>query len=357
LRSAALVLAAVALIFGCTPPQPEPSPSSSPPEQASDLRTQLDLLLTEHVMILAKESAAALNGSPAYRAYATLLTTNQSAMTELLRRAVGNTAANGFSTAWTALNADLVDYAIRVATHQGDQADADTQRLTDTTMPALAVQLANVTLGQAQPFLDLVTAMVTSMRDTIDGAANHQYTAMYLSLGNAVGHAVDLGDTIAAGIVHRFTDRFPGDQASQDAARRARLNVLLQERAYLATMATDAQLNGRTAEAKFTLQALSANLDFVMEQLDNPGLRQLWTDELASIQVYAKNGDSASKQALSQTFVNRLVSMTGASANVVTNQVDATIKVLDDQRTKNADDIADDDRAAATATAPIADAL
>lgn len=347
-----------AALVSCSPGSaPSLSSSNATPAQASDLRIQLDLLLTEHVVIVAKESAAALNSSSEFRAYATLLTTNESALTQLVRRAVGNTTADAFAVHWRALNADLVDYAIQVATHDGDKADADTSRLTDSTMPDLADQLADITLGQAQPMLAIVTKDVTAIRDTIDGEANHQYTAMYTNLETAVSAATTLGDAVAAGVVRRFADRFPGDHASDDVARRVRLNVLLQERAYLETMATDAQLNSRPDERTQALHALSSNLDFLYAELHDSGLRQLWADQATSIQLYASSGDDASKRALSDTFVRRLVATTNVSTSVASNQVDATIRVIDDQREKDTGDIANDDRAAATAMQPIADSL
>jgi hypothetical protein len=355
LRSAALVLVAAALV-ACSG-TPQPTPPTPTPAQASDLRTRLDLLLTEHVMIVAKESAAALNSSTEYRAYAILLTKEEVTLTQLVRQAVGNTAAADFSAAWKALNADLVDYVIRIATHEGDKADADTSRLTDVTMPQLAGRLADITLGQPQQLLAVVTDEVTALRDTIDGAANHQYAGMYTSLQNAVAAATELGDALAVGIVNRFADRFPGDQGSDQAVRRAHLNVLMLERAYLITMATDAQVNGRPAEGTQTLHALSTNVNLIAAQVSDSRLRQLWTDEMVAIQAYTKNGDAASRQALSETFTSRLADVTRAPASVVTNQVDATIKVIDDQRAKNSDDVAVDDRAAATAMQPIADAL
>jgi hypothetical protein len=356
LRSAALVLVAAALV-ACSGGTPAPASLIQSPAQASDLRTQLDLLLTEHVMIVAKESAAALDSSSEYRAYAMLLTTNETTLTDLFRRAVGNAAAGDFSSAWTALNADLVDYAIQVATHDADKADAATGRLTDTTMPQLAGRLADITLGQPPQLLVMVTGEVTALRDTIDGAANHQYAGMYTSLENAVSAGTELGDVLAAGIVQRFSDRFPGDQTSEDAVRRAHLNVLMLERAYLITMTTDAQLNDRPTEGTQGLDALSANVDFIAAQVNDARLRQLWGDEMSAIQSYAKNGDATSRRALSDTIAGRLVLVTRAPASVVGNQLGATIKVIDDQRAKNSDDIASDDRAAATAMEPIADTL
>ena len=308
-------------------------------------------------MIVAKESAAAVNGSAEYPAYAALLSTNEDALTRVVRVAAGSTTASNFSRAWRALNSDLVEYAIRIATHDGDKADAATARLTATTMPQLASQLAELTLGQAQPLLVTVTNEVTALRDTIDAAADHHYAAMYVSLASAVSTATTLGDVLAAKIVQRFPDKFPGDQTASAVDRRVHLNVLTQQRAYLVTMATDAQVNGRGDEKAQALGALSANLDLIVAQVKSSRSRQTWSDELSTILRYASTGDDVSRNALTETFVTQFASITNVSPGIVSNQVNATIKVIDDQRTKKLDDVAGDDRAAATSMAPLADSL
>jgi len=328
-----------------------------PPTQAGDLRTQLDLLLTEHVMIVAKESAAAVNGSAEYPAYAALLSTNEDALTRAVRGSAGSTTASHFSQAWRALNSDLVEYAIRIATHDGEKADAATSRLTATTMPHLAEQFAELTLGRAQPFLVMVTSEVTGLRDTIDAAADHHYAAMYVSLASAVSTAKALGDALSDKIVLRFPDKFPGDQTASAVVRRVHLNVLTQERAYLLTMATDAQVNGRGDEKAQALGALSANLNLIVAEMNSSRSKQAWSDELLTIQRYASTGDEVSRNALTETFVTQFASITNVSPGIVSNQVNATIKVIDDQRSKKLDDVAGDDRAAATSMAPLADSL
>jgi phage tail protein X len=333
------------------------SPSPSQATQAADLRTQLDLLLTEHVMILAKESASAMNSSEEYAGYTALLATNEQALVALVGRAGGHTSAALFSRAWEALNADLVEYAIRVATHDGDRADAATSRLTKVTMPALADRFAELTLAQSQPFLVMITTEVTAIRDTIDAAADHHYAAMYTRVAGAVSAATNLGDTVSQGLVSRFPDMFPGDQASPDATHRVHLNVLMQERAYLVTMTTDALLNGRADEKTQALTALTTNLNLVVTEVNDSRSRKLWADELAAIQSYTTSGDAASKSALSENFVSRLASTTNLSPGIVSNQVDATIRVIDDQRSKQYDAVAQDDRTAATGMQPIADSL
>src|SRR5439155_672078 len=90
--------------------------------QAADLRTRLDLLLGEQVMIVAKESAAAVNHSDDYAGYTALLTANSSDLADLMRRAFGNSAAAQLAQQWNVQNGYLVDYAIAVVTHNDGKA-------------------------------------------------------------------------------------------------------------------------------------------------------------------------------------------------------------------------------------------
>ena len=347
----------VTLVSCSVLPAPAPTPTPPPPTQAGDLRTQLGVLLTEHVMIVAKESAGAINRTDDYAGYVALLSTNEGALTRVVRTAIGNTTAGLWSKAWRALNADLVEYAIRIATHDSDRADAASARLTATTMPQLADQLAELTLGQSSQFLPTLHNEITALRDMINAQANHTYAAMYVSLATAISAAATIGDMLANGVALRFPDKFPGDQSTSEVVRRVHLNVLMQQRAYLVTMATAAQISGRTAERAQALGALSTNLDQILKELDSSLSKQAWADELSSLQSYAGSGDSASKRALTDTFVAAFTATTRVSPGIVSNQVNATIKVIDDQREKRLDDVAEDDRAAATATQPIADSI
>ncbi len=112
-----LVAALALLVVACsnsssdtnTPSSARTNPPSVPVEsQAADLRNHLDLLLSEQVMIIAKETAAADNHSDSYTSYTSLLATNLSDLTELMRKAFGNSAANEFSQSWSKQNAYLL---------------------------------------------------------------------------------------------------------------------------------------------------------------------------------------------------------------------------------------------------------
>ena len=94
LRLAALGALGFMLVACSNSTGAETSPASGAPpaavvasSRAADLRTQLDLLLSEHVMIIAKESAAAVNHSDEYSSYTSLLTTNSTDLASVWSRA------------------------------------------------------------------------------------------------------------------------------------------------------------------------------------------------------------------------------------------------------------------------------
>ena len=84
--------------------------------KAADLRTRLDLLLGEHVIVVAKESAAAAAHNDEYMGYLSLLT-NATDLVGLMRSAFGDSAAGQFEQMWAVQNNYLVDYTIGLVTH------------------------------------------------------------------------------------------------------------------------------------------------------------------------------------------------------------------------------------------------
>jgi len=93
---------------------PGPNPADS---KAADLRIRLDLLLGEHVVVVAKQAVAAANHTDEYTGYATLLTTNADATVDVMRSAYGNTAATQLDQVWRIENGYVIDYTIGVVTH------------------------------------------------------------------------------------------------------------------------------------------------------------------------------------------------------------------------------------------------
>lgn len=330
---------------------------------AADLRVQLDLLFGEQVMIVAKESAAAVNHSDQYAAYTALLTTNSTDLADVLRRAFGNTAAAQFTQAWSIQNGYLVDYAIGVVTHNDDKANGAMSGLVNGYVPQFAQLISGLSRLPLDPLTQLTTQQMVEDKVFIDDVFAQKYASFYVDLHKAYAQTSRLGDALAAQIAQSFPDKFPGDPAAHAVDVRVSFNVLLQEHAYLATMATDAVVATRNAEKTAAAAALAANADrlgtafagsfgnAVGTQFDT-----IWAARDAALIGYASS-DAPSKQALTVTFVAAFAALAHVTRSQAANQVGATIKVIDDQRAKSSKTVAGDDRASATAMQPIADSI
>jgi hypothetical protein len=323
---------------------------------AADLRTQLDLLLGEQVMIVAKESAAAANHSDEYASYTALLTTNSIDLAGVMRRAVGNTGADQFAQLWNTHNGYLVDYAIGVVTHNDDKANAAMSDLKGKFVPQYAQHITGLSGLPLDPVTQLTNQQVLEDKAFIDDVFAKNYATFYADLHKAYTQASRLGDAFAAQISQRYPDKFPGDSSQHAVDVRVAFNQLLEERSYLATMATDAVINGRTAEKPQALAAVAAN-SAAIGSLKDQRFAQVWSQETLALDTYAAKNDAASKTALTDTFVAQLASIAGIAPGPIADHVNATIKVVDEQRAKSSKTIAGDDRAAATSTQPIADSI
>jgi hypothetical protein len=343
LRPAAAFLLAAALIACSSQAAAQPSPSTTPPAQsaAADLRTHLDLLLAEHVMIVAKESAAAINHADEYPAYTALLSVNATYVAASFGRAFGATAATQFAKSWEAQNGYLVDYAIRVASHDDDLASAAISRLTGTFAPQFGQMIESSARLPANAITELARQQVLADKAFIDDLASQNYATFYTDLDKAYTHTSQLGDVLARHAVAQYPDRFPGDPSAHAVDSRVTSNLSLQEHSYLTTMATDAAIAKRDADKSAAVSALGA-----------ARLGRTWSLWDSAVVAYATGGNLQGSR-----FVDDLASATGASAATTQFFIVATARVVDDQKSKNFKSLAGNDRAAATATQPIADSL
>lgn len=305
------------------------------------MRTRLDLLLAEHTMIVAKESAAAINHSDEYTAYTALLGVNTTDLAAWFGRAYGATAAIQFTQSWDALDGYLVDYGIQVASHDNDKANATTAALTGM-FPTQFGQMVESSTGiPANGMHDLSYQQVLLDKTLIDDVSAQRYATFYADLDKAYMHTSQLGDALARHAVAQFPDRFPGDPSAHAVESRVTVNLLLQEHSYLATMATDASVAKRAAEQSAAVSALATNA----KQIDKS-----WADWDAALLAYATG-----TKIEPAVFVDKLAYAVPKPA--VQHLVEATIKVVDDQKATSWKSVANDDRAAATAMQPIADSL
>ncbi len=86
-------------------------------------------------------------------------------------------------------------------------------------------------------------------------------------------------------------------------------------------------------------------------------MQQLWGARNSDLIAYATRGDAAARQGLTDKFVTRFYGIAPTAADSARDQVLATIRVIDDQRSKAFKGVAADDRAAAAAMQPIADRI
>ena len=294
-------------------------------------------------MIVAKESAAAITHSEEYPAYTALLGVNTTDLSGLLGRAFGATAATQFTRAWDSQNGLLVDYAIDMASHDDDKAKATAAGLTGTFANQFGVMVEAATGIPANGIHDIAYQQVLLDKAFIDDVTAQKYAAFYTDVDKAYAHTSQLGDALARHATATFADRFPGDPSTHTVEARVAVNLLLQERSYLTTMATDAAIAKREADRSAAVAALATS----SKQLD-----KAWADWDVGLLAYASGADLQVP-----IFVDRLVSATGAPKSAITYYAKATVKVVDDQRSKSSKTLAGDDRAAATATQAVADSL
>ena len=358
LRLGATLLIAAALC-ACnldSGPPPSASPASAAHTPAGDLRTRLDLLLSEQVMIIAKQAGAAVNHSDEYTAYASLLTANSADLTTLFALAFGNTASVQFGQVWNSQNGFLVDYAIGLATHNDDKSKIAISSLTDTFTPHFALLAESLTRVPASVFVGLLGQQFVLEKSSLDALAAGDFTTYYLKLHYAYSWIDRVGDVLAEQIASQFADKYPGDPLAATVNSRVLLNLALQQRAYLETMATDATLNGRAADKAGALVALGTNGNWLESAMDDQRFALIWSRESGALLDYAVKGDGASRSVLTDTFVAELANITKHASGPIASHENATIKVVDDQRAR-AKSVADDDRAAATSMQPIADSV
>ncbi len=366
---AALALVACAPLGSSSTPSPSPagspSPSARPADsKAADLRTQLDLLLGEHVMVVAKQSVAASNHTDEYPGYLTLLASNANSLTSLIRSAFGNNAANQFAQAWAIQNGYLVDYTIGVVTHNDAKSNGAMSGLVNGFAPQFAQLIASLTQVSSDSITQIETEQLTDTKAVIDDETSQSYERLYVDLRTAYAHNSHIGDMLAVGVAQQFPDKFPGDPSISAVDARVSLNDLLQEHSYLTTMMSDAGIAGRSAEAATALGAIAAVrndigpvIGFLLGPDARTGFPQLWGIRDADVFAYANASDSTARQRLTGSFVTQFSALTRVPAASIRDQMTATLTTIDDQRAKTYKKVAADDRAATGAMQAIADQI
>jgi hypothetical protein len=353
-RLAVVALFLVACSTGQTVASSSSRLTSLADSKAADLRVRLNLLLSEQVMVIAKESESVAFQNQALSSYAHLLDVNAGEISLIVRNAFGNRSAEEFYTTWQVLNRDLVEYTIGLVTHNQAIADKYSGDLTSTFVPHFVQVVNRLTDIDAALLTQVMTQQVTATKLVIEGVAGSKFANLYTDLHAAYASTSAFADALAKRIAQKFADKFPGDPSNREVDLRVALASLLQEHSYVATMATNAAIGKRDGESAAAMGALAVNtgsLDGLM-----PGVA-LWIARDSALLGYATSGDASAKQSLIDGFVGPFATATRVPAATITEQINATIKVIDDQRGQSFKGLADDDRTAATTMQPISDAI
>ncbi len=318
---------------------------------AANVRTRLDLLLEERVMLIAKQAEAASNHTGEYSGYATLLSANAGSLADVVYSGFGNSAATELALAWGMQTEYLIDYTIGLVTHDRSKSSTAWSQLTNGFVPRFAKLAADMTRLPLDQVTQLEAAQLTLTKAVIDDAIAQTFPRMY-------------ADLHTSRMVQMFPDKFPGDPSDGSVDRRVSINGLLQEHAYIVTMFSDAQIAGRGPDASAATGALNSNSlaiehalgPFVMSGA-GPRLNDLWATRAAKLIAYAFSADPGAQAWLTDTFATRFSALLPVDAGSARDQIVATLKVIDEQRAGTLSNVALDDQAAAAAMQTIADSI
>jgi hypothetical protein len=252
------------LVAGCShsmdPGQGMASPTSTSATQAASLRTTLNALFAEHVILAGAATGAALDGREAdFKAAAGALDANSVAIAQAVGSVYGKDAEAAFLPLWRRHIGFVVDYTVGAAGRDPAKQEKAVNELVAYTQDFGAfLSAANPNLPKTV-VADLVKHHVVTLKAVVDAQAAKDYLAAYTALRTASGHMSQIADPLAGAIVKQFPARFAGSPAGAPASLRSALNVAMREHVYLAAAATGAALGGREAEFKAAAGALDAN--------------------------------------------------------------------------------------------------
>jgi len=243
---------------GATSPDPTQAGDVDVMSDAANLRTDLNYLLGEHLILAAKATGAALGGrQEQFEAYGGLLNTNGTDLGAAIGSLYGSEAEDEWNRIWSAHNGFFVDYTTGVATDDQAMADQAVNDLTTVYVPEFSAFLAGATGLPEDVLADGITEHVLTTKDIVDAQAAEDWDAAYAAIREAYAHMSMLGDALAPAIAE--ANDIDGDATNAGVDFRTALNQLLQEHLYLASFATDAAIDGRNDEFAAAGAALNTN--------------------------------------------------------------------------------------------------
>ncbi|MBI4785648.1 MAG: copper amine oxidase [Chloroflexi bacterium] len=239
---------------------PAQAPTTGAGTKSTALRTALNNLLGEHVILAANATNAALGGrNDEFKAAADALDANSVALSKAIGSVYGTDAENAFLPLWRKHISFFVDYTQGVAANDKAKQDKAVNDLIGyTTDFGAFLNSANPNLP-ADTVASLVKDHVVGLKAVVDAQAAKDYAGAYTKQREAYQHMQTIADPLAGAIVKQFPDKFDGATDTKSGDLHTALNKLLQEHAYLAAAATNAALGGRNDEFKAAADALDGN--------------------------------------------------------------------------------------------------
>ena len=177
--------------------------------RAADLRAALDELLSEHVILAAEATGAALAGRQTdFQAAAAALDRNSIAIAKAVGSVYGPEAEAKFLPLWRSHIGLVVDYTVATASHDPAKAQAAVQKLL-----AYSADLAGFFSG-ANPHLtqaavaEMIKTHIVTLKAVIDAQAKKDYAAEYAAEHQAYAHMGMIALALADGIVKQFPQKF-----------------------------------------------------------------------------------------------------------------------------------------------------
>ncbi len=284
---------------------------------AADLKTGLNALLGEHVVLAASATGAALGGREAeFKAAAAALDGNSVDIAKAIGSVYGPGAQDAFLPLWRRHIGFVVDYVGGGAAKDKAKQDKAVNDLVQYTQDFGAF-LSSANPNLPKPVVaDLVKSHVLTLKDVIDAQAAEDHGKAYTAVRTAHAHMRMIGDPLAAAIAKQFPDKFGGASDSPAATLRTTLNLALREHVILAAMATGSALGGREAEFKAAAAALDGNSVDIAKAIGSvygPGAQEaflpLWRRHIGFVVDYV-GGGAAKDKAKQDKAVNDLVQYT-----------------------------------------------
>jgi hypothetical protein len=208
--------AAALLVTGCSQSMSMSHGMASPAAstsatQAASLRTTLNALFAEHVVLAGAATGAALGGREAeFKAAAGALDANSVAIAQAIGSVYGKDAEAAFLPLWRKHIGFVVDYTVGVAGSDRAKQDKAVNELVAYTQDFGAfLASANPNLPKAV-VADLVKHHVVTLKTVIDAQAAKDPARAYTAARTAAGHMQQIADPLAEAIVKQFPDRYRG---------------------------------------------------------------------------------------------------------------------------------------------------